>query len=581
MAEESSSANVPTGDDIPPDLLALSLGVEFSEKFFDRVFVKRLGWKKIPRSKIQGQRTADYAGEGYALELKNLQTNSFEDPTEAAAKRRLALIQFQMEEEKAGNLIADYVNGVAAAARGKRQIISERLWRGHVGNSIRNAIVEANGQIAATRLLRRNETFRGAVLIVNEALRLIDAISLAGLLGAFLAEPDHENPSLRHVANVDVAFGLCSMLERLKPENGGGIVHPLVCAGPGSGPSAEDVKLQDRLCRAIADEVSALTSKQSIHLTPPNGALEAPQRRQPVVLPQGPPLNIRVAGTEHPDAELDPGFAGIIARAWRRAKAGECNDKLSAYRFLRWWQIGGGKVNVEHMNTGLVIPEDTTRVAERFDRLLPQPADLGHQQSLARFLQIIESSTARVPPGPLFFRVPDEENPVIPKAVRQTLSLFSAVHLLRDPQILAFLLKEAAPALAGDPSHEQCEPHRGELWFRLLGGADAGFAVRGINLATVAEALAVNPWHVTHAQNHLQRFATGNILVELDSSHNVPVNPAGWRVHLAISPDRLLSINGVNALGAPLTEGPVLMLPNQTIQPWQPFGLTERILHLL
>src|SRR5665213_1565782 len=132
MGTDPESA--PTGEKIPSELLGISLGVEFDAKFFDRVFVNRLGWKKVPRSKKQGQKTVDYAGDGYALELKNLQTNSFEDPSQAAERRRSALIRFQMEEEKSGNLIADHVNGIAAAARGKRQLISDRLWRSHIGN---------------------------------------------------------------------------------------------------------------------------------------------------------------------------------------------------------------------------------------------------------------------------------------------------------------------------------------------------------------------------------------------------------------------------------------------------------------
>src|ERR1035438_4825304 len=196
--------------------MPLEKTITFDHRFFDDVF-RKLGWEKVPRlqGNTPGGETVDYIGDGYALELKHLSTNSYLEADSKAENRKRRLLEFQTVQYLAGNLVVDWINNVAGPSPGKQNAFNRQLFEWHFGNSLRNAMTTADGQIASTRTLRPSAHLRGAVFVVNNALPILDTNDLAQLMVMYLSELEGAGDAYtkRRLPNTDVAFGLCAALE--------------------------------------------------------------------------------------------------------------------------------------------------------------------------------------------------------------------------------------------------------------------------------------------------------------------------------------------------------------------------------
>lgn len=562
------------------------LTLRFDEPFFDLVF-RRLGWSKVPR--IQGHkpggRTVDYIGDGCALELKNLETDSYGNSAEAGEKRRLRLLKFQTEQFFKGNLVVDWVNAVARAPWERSQEFNRELWEHHLGSALRNAMTEADEQIANTRQLPSRCGLRGAVLIVNEASPLIDTLSLAQLLASYLSEKDHADPSLRRLRNTDVAYGMCSQLERISGPDFALDAHKLVCAGP-QPPSEADFDLQTKLCAAITAEVEAKVGPLSSSSTANVSSSQRPTRRQVIKLPKS-PMTITVDDAAVP---LEPGFTGIIKRSWEKARRHSEEEKghetKKCHYFPRFlikrWEDADGKIQVEDVATGLTGPKTAAEVGVRTDLYsVLLPSGTLERRFLERFFQIIEEAADKILGMPLYPPATADGVPssLVPGA-RQVLSLLVGIQILRLPSVLDALAEEWKSDWQADWGYAPDGlPHRGNLLYRLLGGS-APFEGYGAWFAGVVQTIHDKRWSLLARSPGGPRIQTGDIPVRIVIRTPVtkpPLEPKDWIIQMPLGPDLLLALDEDRSPETPLEEGLFAIGASEPPLTWAAPGLRERI----
>ena len=567
---------------VPPKTI-----VDFSEVFFDAVF-RRMAWEKVPR--VQGHKpggeTADYLGDGYVLELKHLRTNSFEEEGNKAHNRRLKLLEHQTKEFRAGNVLVDWVNQIAVPAPGKTEEVNRALWTYHLGNSLRNALEIADGQIANTRRLRQGLPLRGAVLIVNEAFPVLATTGLANLLVTYLQEPLTSDATRRRLENTDVAFGFCVHLEVVESPQATGNVHSLSCAGPVP-PTVEDCALQAKLQDAIAAEVTArgLATVPLGTVDPMN--LRPGRRIQPVNVAQD-PMRLVV---EEQASGFEPGFAGIVKRAWAKARAqadgkvgGETKRCHYAPRFLLTkWAGTDGRIRVRNIATGTESFKSPSQVAVRSDLYsLLLPSGEVERRFLECFFQTVENAAARILNKSLVSIREDQQaarwdfNP----DTRQVLALFTALQLVRLPTVIAQLRTEWRTdwrdewGLAADGM-----AHLGNFLYRLLGASEP-FTVYGSWFAELAQNLHDKHWALLYSEPPGPRIQTGDIPIRLATRSERPVtsDPKSWIVQMPLGPNLLLALDEVAPNGLLLAEGCHQLVPTGEPWPWGAPGLVDVVL---
>jgi hypothetical protein len=566
---------------------APKLAVEFNEAFFDSVF-RRMGWEKVPR--IQGHtlggETADYLGEGYVLELKHLRTNSFEEEGQKGDNRRLKLLKFQTEQFHAGNLLADWVNQMTVPTPGKRDEFNRALWTYHLGNSFRNTMETADGQIANTRRLRPARPLRGAVLVVNEVFGVLATTGLANLLVSYLMERLPNGPDRRRLENTDVAFGFCVHLEEVESPQAAGHVHTLICAGP-STPTAEDFELQSKIQDAITAEVQTRGTAVIPLATVDPSALR-PGRRVQVVNIAPRPMQLIV---EAAASDFEPGFSGIIKRTWERARVhahAEAGNETKRCHYtprflLAKWAEPDGKIRVREIATGIETLRSPSQVAVRSDLYsLMLPSGELERRFLEKFFQIVEDAAARVLAKPLLAirnGTPEAVFEFTPDA-RQVLALFTALQLVRLPTVLDQLIAEWKVEWKDEWGFSAGgSAHLGNFFYRLLGALDP-FAGYGSWFADLAQTLHDKRWALLYSEAPGPRIQTGDIPARLAIRPGMPASndPKSWVVQMPLSPNTLLALDEVLPGKQPLAEGCHQLVPSEEPWVWNAPGLKELIL---
>jgi hypothetical protein len=550
---------------IPPSHRIHEFQFDFGEKFFDAVF-KRMKWEKV--RKVPNVKTVDYIGDGYALELKNLRT----DPLEAKS-RTDRLLAFQTEEYLAGNIIMDWVNLSAAPTPEKRKEIAAKLWQLHLGTSLRDTMIKASIQISSTRLLRPSFAFRGAILVVNECLPAMDTVGLAELMATYLKEAP--------LAAADIALGFCPKLEIVD----GTLAHRFCCAGR-SKPAAEDCALQDKIMESISVEIASRTGLKSRPKLGPNGRDSSPATHR--VKLAAADMTLRFDKTR-PD--FAPGFAGIISRAWEKAKTAAGAQIGSPTRhchyvprfLIKRWAYPNGKLRVwDVLKDVPSLTTDPAKVAVRDDLYtLIQPSGATDRRLLEKFFQCIEDAAARILPKPFLFPVTDGQQQTVrfTPDFRQVFALFSAAQVLRLPSVLDGLAKEWRKDWREEWGLDESDlPHRGNLLFRLLEG-EKPFDEHGGLLAETAEIFHQKRWACFYNPDG-RRFQTGDIpvLIALRNGQSASSNAKDWTIQFPLGPDRMLALDELRPNGSALPEGLYPIDPSRPLPLWHPPGLQERIL---